>query len=68
MMMRNEELERKVQDLRKHRKKNHHGDGSNDNSFSSRPGNEFGSYDEADRSFNSYAKQQEDQGNSEHEM
>ena len=47
MMIRNEELERKMQDFRKHRKKmNHGGDGSNDNSFSSRPGNEFGSYDE----------------------
>ena len=49
MMMRNEELERKNQELRKHRRKANHGgggDGSNDNSFSSRPGNEFGSYDE----------------------
>ena len=50
MMMRNEDLERKNQELRKHRKKAHHGggggDGSNDNSFSSRPGNEFGSYDD----------------------
>ncbi len=49
MMMRNEDLERKNQELRKHRRKAHHGgggDGSNDNSFSSRPGNEFGSYDD----------------------
>ena len=50
MMFRNEELERTVQDLRKHCKKLNGGvalDISNDNS-----------YDDQDRSFNSYAAQQ----------